>query len=149
MQVSCGRREGFCTCLPVDPQHSQAEKNNMWSGEECQAMWVISDDGLSATVFLTESELSAEKLEEVKVSAAKLDMPALFEILYQNHIWICDTGARSHSTPYRLGARNIRDSGSASLGHTGEAVKATNTIDIPGQFVARDGGLGMEATLAD
>ena len=107
-------------------------------------MWVISNDGLSATVFVTESELSAEKLEEVEVSATKLDMPASFEILYQNDIWICDTGATSHLTPYRLGARNVRDSGSASLGHAGEAVKATSTIDLPGQFVAKDGGLGMK-----
>mmetsp|Transcript_12683 Transcript_12683/g.27426 ORF Transcript_12683/g.27426 Transcript_12683/m.27426 type:complete len:127 (-) Transcript_12683:424-804(-) len=111
----------------------------MWSGEEGQAIWIISKDGLSATVFDTKSE----------VSVAKLDMPASFEILYQNNIWICDTVATSHLTPYRLGTRNIRDSGSASLGHAGEAMKATNTIDLSGQFVARYGGLGMGATLAD
>ena len=55
----------------------------------------------------------------------------------------------SHSTPYRLGAKNERTSGSASLGHAGEAVKATSTIDLPGRFVAKDGTLGMKGTLAD
>ena len=105
------------------------------------------------TSIITESDvksymMSASELETsitgsdvkqmIEVSATKLEIPASFEILYQNDIWICDTGASSHSTPYRLGARNERASGSASLGHAGEAVKATSTIDLPGQFVAKD-----------
>ena len=35
----------------------------------------------------------------IKVSAIKLEIPALFEMVYQNDIWICDTGASSYSTP--------------------------------------------------
>ena len=76
-------------------------------------------------------------------------MPTTFEILYEDDVWICDTGASSHSTNNKSGARNEKTSGSASLGHTGEAVKATSTIDLPGQFMAKDGGSGMKATLTE
>ena len=57
-------------------------------------------------------------LREIEVSAAKLDMPTTFEILYEDDVWICDTGASSHSTNNKLGARNEKNSGSASVGHT-------------------------------
>ena len=132
----------------------------MWNAEN----GALGEDERSAMSYVTGSDvksymMSASELETsitgsdvkqmIEVSATKLEIPASFKILYQNDIWICDTGASSHSTPYRLGARNKRASGSASLGHAGEAVKATSTIDLPGQFVAKDGGLGMKGTLAD
>ena len=46
-------------------------------------------------------------------------------------------------------AVNKRKSGSVSLGQSGKAVKTTNTIDLPGQFCAKDGSLGLKATLND
>ena len=79
----------------------------------------------------------------------QLDIPATMEILRDGDVWICDTGASSHSTNDNLGAANVKESGSASLGHTGSAVKATCTIDLPGQFAAKDGSPGMKATLTD
>ena len=60
-------------------------------------------------------------------------------VRYWSNIWICDTGASSHSSNDALGAKNIQNSGILSLGHTGEAVKTMKTIDIPGQFVTKDG----------
>ena len=54
-----------------------------------------------------------------EVSAAKLEMPGLFEIIYQNDIWICNTGTSSHSTNSKIGMENMRDPGSTSLGHSG------------------------------
>ena len=83
------------------------------------------------------------------MSAAKLEMPALFEIIYQNDIWICNTGALSHSTNSKIGAGNIRYSGSASIGHSEQAVKAENTINLAEQFVSRDGSLGINTKLSD
>ena len=84
-----------------------------------------------------------------EVMAAKLQNVNSNELLKRNDIWICDTGATQHSTFSRLGAVNDRESGSASLGHSGEAVKAQRTIDLPGMFVAKDGSSGIEATLCD
>lgn len=78
---------------------------------------------------------SAVRKSETEMSAAKLDVPMCFEILYESDIWIGDSGASSHSTNNKTGAVNERLFGSASLGHTGEAVKATSTIDVSGQFV--------------
>ena len=39
------------------------------------------------------------------------------------------------------------ESGSASLGHSGEAVKAQNTFDLPGTFMAKNGSEMLKATL--
>ena len=76
-------------------------------------------------------------------------MPTSFEILYESDIWISDTGASSHLTKDATGAKNIQDSGSPSLGHTNEAMKAVKTIDVPGQFVTKDGSLGIWAVLPE
>ena len=43
----------------------------------------------------------------------------------------------------------MKDTGSASLGHAGEALKAAKTIILPGQYVTKDGTLGLKATLTD
>ena len=57
-------------------------------------------------------------------TADQLEMPVSFELLKQKDIWICDTGASTHSTYNKEGATNERQTGSASLGHAGTAVKA-------------------------
>ena len=72
------------------------------------------------------------RLEDGEVSAAQLTIPTSFKILQQKDIWICDTGASSHSTNSSSDAQNAKDTGSASLGHAGHALKATKTIDLPG-----------------
>ena len=54
-----------------------------------------------------------------EVSAQQLMVPTSFKMLSQPDIWICDTGASSHSTNDKSGAVNERNNGSASLGHAG------------------------------
>ena len=92
---------------------------------------------------------AADELESNKVSVTMLDMPASFEILYQSDIWICNTGASSHSTNNRSGANNERDSGSTSLGHAGQVLETTITIDLPDHFLARDESFRMEGVLTE
>ena len=77
---------------------------------------------------------SAVRESETEMSAAKLDVPMCFETFYESDIWFGDSGTSSHSTNNKMGAVNKRLFGSASLGHTGEAAKATSTIDVSGQF---------------
>ena len=86
---------------------------------------------------------------DLELSVAKMEMPRSFKVLYESDIWICDTGASSHSTNNATGAKNVQDSGSPSLGHTGEAMNAVKTIDAPGQFVTKDGSLGIWAVLTE
>ncbi len=38
---------------------------------------------------------------------------------------------------------------SASLGHVGQAVKATSSINVPGFFLGKDGRLGLKSCLQD
>ena len=86
---------------------------------------------------------------ELEASIVKMEMPTSFELLYSDDIWICDTGASSHSSKSNNGAKNVKANGSQSLGHAGKAVEATNTMDLPGQFIGKDGSSGMKATLTD
>ena len=74
---------------------------------------------------------------------------ATFDILLQDDILICDTGASTHSLKSKYGSVNERSSDSSSLGYAGKATKATSMIDVPGQFVEWDGTLVMKETLGD
>ena len=111
--------------MPIDPQYWQAIDESARNGE------------------LSENE------EKHEVSAVELEMPTVFENLGESDVWICDTGASSHLTKDKKDAVHEKKSGSPSLGQAGKAVKATSTIDLPGQFCAKDGSLGLKATLTD
>ena len=77
------------------------------------------------------------------------EVPASMDILRDANIWICDSGASNHSTNSDAGARNKRETTSASLGHVGQAVKATSSIDVSGYFLGKDGKPGLKACLKD
>ena len=87
--------------------------------------------------------------EATEAAAAGMEMPVSLQILAQDDIWICDTGASSNGTFSKKGAKNIRKNGSSSLGQAGKALDAELTIDVPGQFVCKDGTLGGKAVLHD
>ena len=90
-----------------------------------------------------------EEEVEFELDLAQMETQASFDTLFNGDIWICNTRASSHSTNKLSGAKNVQDSGTPSLGHTGAAVKATKIIDLPGQFVNNDGSLGMQGTLTE
>ena len=77
------------------------------------------------------------------------EVPASMDVLRDANIWICDSGASNHSTNSDAGARNKRETTSASLGHVGQAVKATSSIDVSGYFLGKDGKPGLKACLKD
>ena len=95
------------------------------------------------------TELEGLGTGAIESGAAGLEMTVLFELLGQEDIWICNTGASSNVTRSKKGAQNIRQHGSASMGHTGKAMEAALTIDIPGQFVSCDGTKGARAVLSN
>ena len=92
---------------------------------------------IDAVLAQTEEELALGKV------------PASMDALCDANIWICDSGASNHSTNSDAGARNKRDTTSASLGHVGQAVKATSSIDVPGYFLGKDGKPGLRTRLDD
>ena len=156
------REAAFCTCSSVTPHHSQADGGSRRSAQISKEATTIVTLYITASGEIAEEldifkasaaelgmSMAADELESNKVSATKLGIPTSFEILYQSDIWIYNTGASSHSTNNRSGAKNQRDSGSPSLGHDGQAVEATSTIDLPGQFLVRDGSFGMEGVLTE
>ena len=72
------------------------------------------------------------------------------DILCEADILICDSGVLvGHSSNSDTGARNKRETTSASLGHVGQVVKATSSINVSGFFLGKDGRLGLRACLED
>ena len=114
--------------MSLDPQYGQANENKWQSNNE--------------------NSLS-NGATELETPIVKMEMPSSFELLYSNDIWICDTGASSHLIKSNVGAMDVTANGSQSLGHSGKAVEATNTMELPGQFIGKDGSSGMKATLTD
>ena len=43
----------------------------------------------------------------IELSAAEMELPATFELLYESDIWVCDKEASSHSTNNDVGATNV------------------------------------------
>ena len=86
----------------------------------------------------------------IEILGAELDlsMPYSLECLKHPDLWIGDTGASMHTTRYKAHGFNFH-AGSSSVGATGSAVEAECAMDIRGQFVNRDGLLGIVATLTD
>ena len=161
------RAPGFCASLSVDTQYRRAKLEKMreeimeehthgrtdiyvsWK-ERIVAAESLGDKKPVTKIRKIEETGSAEiMLEDGEVSASQLTIPTSFGVLQQTDVWICDTGASSHSTNSSSGGQNVKDTGSASLGHAGQALKATKTIDLPGQYVTKDETLGMKATLTE
>ena len=90
----------------------------------------------------------AKGIPRVETIQSVLESASLARLKAED-IWICDSGASNHSTWCKKGVRNEQETGSVSIGHTGTAVVVTSTIDVPGQFVAKDGKVGLRAVLTD
>lgn len=116
-------------------------------------LWdLLESDDVSDLSPLMSSDL--EDFNTVLVSSefllAELDlsMPYSLECLKHPDLWIGDTGASMHTTRFKTNGFNFR-AGASSVGATGAAVQAECCLDIRGQFVDRDGTLGLIATLKD
>ena len=91
---------------------------------------------------------SRRTLYEVLSADLDLSVPYSLECLKHPDLWIGDTGASMHTTKFKAHGFNFR-SGTSSVGATGAAVQAECSMDIRGQFVDREGSLGLIATLKD
>ena len=91
----------------------------------------------------------AVQIKEVEMALSTIMVPESIDILQEDDVWICDTGASSHSSKSDKGVRSVKESNSTSVGHAGSVVKATSTIEVPGRFLEKDGSLDMKAVLTE
>jgi len=87
------------------------------------------------TAFIqVEFGLEAEDVEETEgFSQIRPTMQAL----NSPNMWIGDTGATRHSTKYKQGGINSRPSTSRTRGISGQAIKPSMEVDVPGCIVTR------------
>jgi hypothetical protein len=55
------------------------------------------------------------------------------------NMWIRDTGATRHSTKYKQGGINLRPSTSRTRGISGQAIKPSMEVDLPGMYCDKKG----------
>ena len=75
------------------------------------------------------SELEAMELQLAEVE--QIQFPASLDLLDDREVWIADTGASNHSTPYKFGSINEQPSDVLAQGATGKPVAPTCEVDIP------------------
>ena len=85
----------------------------------------------------------------VDVTALQAEKGNTLDILCDENVWICDTGASMHVTWNSKCARNVHEEGTMSLQHTGGTVEATAIIDILDDFSSKDGVGGLRDVLRD
>eukprot|EP00985_Skeletonema_marinoi_P020006 scaffold11691_cov76-Skeletonema_marinoi.AAC.1 len=85
----------------------------------------------------------------MEVHAAKTDRDATFDMLYDAETFIGDSGASSHSTFSKDGAVEENQCETASIGHSGKAIRAESSLKLRGTFVDKRGRDGVTAILED
>ena len=89
----------------VEPQYDRAH-DEMW----LEFSFDIANDEVKLV-----SDCSKNVTKGTELLAAEMELPATFELLYESDIWVCNTGASSHSTNNDVGATNVQNSGKPSL----------------------------------
>ena len=112
--------------------------------------WQANDDHGSEEICIGSCIMEGQATEEVMATQLSLSSSMSLRELKDNaEIWICDTGATTHSSFSNMGATNEIPSRSTSVGHHGEAVEAVSVMDLPGHFVTKDGELGLSGRLGE
>ncbi len=83
----------------------------------------------------------------VGIMAHQAEKGNTMNILHDENVWICDTGASMHMTWSSKCARNVHEEHTLSLRHTGEVVESTAIIDISGIFTSKEGARGLKAVM--
>ena len=102
-----------------------------------QLLNIVGPEGLYQHACLTTFE----------ACCAKLQTDGQLGMLFERDVWIADTGASNHGTFSDAGGQNVKTTESSNLGFSGEAQKVHKLMDISGQFVRRDGTMGLRAVL--
>ena len=64
-------------------------------------------------------------------------------------MWIGDTGTKRHSTKYKQGGINSRPSTSRTRGISGQAIKPSMEVDLPGMYCDKNGDNQFAVKLRD
>ena len=99
------------------------------------------------TAFVqVEFGLEDEDVEETE--GLSLIRPTL-QALNSPNMWIGDTGATRHSTKYKQGGINSRPSTSRTRGISGQAIKPSMEVDLPGMYCDKAGDDQFAVKLRD
>jgi len=82
----------------------------------------------------------AEGLSQIKPTLQALNSP---------NMWIGDTGATRHSTKYKQGGIDLRPSTSRTRGISGQAIKPSMEVDLPGMYCDKSGEEQFAVKLQD
>ena len=99
-----------------------------------------------AALVQVELSLEDEDVEEIKdLSQIRSTLQALNSL----NMWIGNTGATRHSTKYKQDGINSRPSTSRTRGISGQAIKPSMEVDLPGMYCDKNGDNQFAVKLRD
>jgi hypothetical protein len=100
----------------------------------------------NASLVQVELNFEDKDIEETKgLSQIKPTLQAL----NSPNMWIRDTGATRHSTKYKQGEIDSRPSTSRTRGISGQAIKPSMEVDLPGMYCDKNGNDQFAVKLQD
>jgi len=87
--------------------------------------------------------------EDVEETEGLSQIRPTLQALNSPNMWISDTGATRHSTKYKQGGINLRPSTSRTRGVSGQAIKPSMEVDLPGMYCDKSGDGQFAVKLQD
>ena len=87
--------------------------------------------------------------EDVEETEGLSQIRPTLQALNSPNMWIGDTGATRHSTKYKQGGINSRPSTSKTRGISGQAIKPSMEVDLPGMYCDKSGDGRFAVKLRD
>ena len=87
--------------------------------------------------------------EDVEETEGLRQIRPTLQALNSPNMWIGDTGATRHSTKYKQGGINSRPSTSRTRGISGQAIKPSMEVDLPGMYCDKNGNDQFAVKLRD
>ena len=97
---------------------------------------------------LVQVELRLED-EDVEESKGLNQIRPTLQALNSPNMWIGDTSATRHSTKYKQGGINSRPSTGRTRGISGQAIKPSMEVDLPGMYCDKNGDDQFAVKLQD
>ena len=92
---------------------------------------------------LVQVELRLED-EDVEESKGLNQIRPTLQALNSPNMWIGDTSATRHSTKYKQGGINSRPSTGRTRGISGQAIKPSMEVDLPGMYCDKNGNTSLQ-----
>jgi hypothetical protein len=112
------------------------------SGNDVEVDYEFHNDAafMQVELSLEDKDVEEKSLSQIRPTLQALNSP---------NMWIGDTGMTRHSTKYKQGGIDSRPSMSRTRGISGQAIKPSMEVDLPGMYCDKHGNDQFAVKLRD